>query len=172
MDQKKLAKRLIGLSSLVLAFLLGAHVRGCGSQQAAVVPTPAPVVASPKVCPFPHGETKVITKVVTKTIIKKVPVYQVITEVIEVEKPAALQEAPKVVTVVQHDKRLKHRLSVIGGAGQTGFDVSQTALSVTISSKLRPIGGLQYQYALTNRFNLGVVGLSHGTFGASVGFDF
>jgi len=167
MDQKKITKGLLGLSSLVLAFLLGAHVRGCGSS-VAIAPTPLPEIASPspKVCPFPHGTTKVVT------VVKRVPEYRIITEVVEIEKVTMKESEPKIVTVVLKPKRSRNRISVYGGGGQTGFDKSLSGLTVSIESKLSPIGGLGYQYALTDHVNLGVVGFSHGTFGASVGFDF
>lgn len=67
----------------------------------------------------------------------------------------------------------KNRLSLVGGFGPSGvIGKSVSATSARLEAEAGPHGGLQYQRLLTERFSVGIQGLSNRSGSLLLGLDF
>jgi hypothetical protein len=85
-----------------------------------------------------------------------------------------LEKTQTVNTVCENEAaQRRNRISVLGGRGPVGgLDISRSGDTVSVQNKVGAIGGLQYQYKLTDRFNVGVQAQTSKTALISGGVDF
>jgi len=77
------------------------------------------------------------------------------------------------IVVIENNKIIhRNRVFLIGGGGPHTLGQTNKGDHVNVDWEYKPVGGIGYQRLLTDRFSLGVVGLSNSTFGLTLGYDF
>lgn len=159
---------LIVIIILVLSFFVGLVAYADVNQ----IPVPEPFVNSRISRVLKDGtvqtfgdEYAIVKRAAKKKVATPTPVKEV-----EVVKTV---EVTKTVEVVKEQPRLKHRISLLAGQGyQKGLDRHDDINRTEIESRYGMVYGIQYQYLMWERVNLGLELLNQNSCLGSVGYDF
>lgn len=72
--------------------------------------------------------------------------------------------------VVQSEQN--NRLTILGGVGPKGLNVTKSQDEITVENKKEGVFGLGYSRKITKRFSLGGQVISNGTYTLDLGVDF